>query len=56
MDSTGAAQPDARPEYRTESVDAGHLGLFVGYYVCYFAGLLIHHQRMLRERPGAGGN
>jgi hypothetical protein len=29
------------------------IGLLVGYYLVYFSGLLIHHRRFQRARPGA---
>ncbi|HTC27355.1 DUF1453 domain-containing protein [Dyella sp.] len=52
MDSTGAAQPVHGPSIGQSPLTLGIYGLIVGYYVCYFAGLLIHHQRIVRERPG----
>lgn len=52
MDSTGAAQPVHGPAMGQSPLTLGIFGLIVGYYVCYFAGLLIHHQRIVRERPG----
>ncbi|RUL63048.1 DUF1453 domain-containing protein [Dyella dinghuensis] len=52
MDSTGAAQPVHGPGIGQSPLTLGIYGLIVGYYVCYFAGLLIHHQRIVRERPG----
>jgi len=52
MDSTGVAQPVHGPGVGQSPLTLGILGLIVGYYICYFAGLLIHHQRIVRERPG----
>jgi hypothetical protein len=52
MDSTGTAQPVHGPDVGQSPLTLGIFGLIVGYYVCYFAGLLIHHQRLVRERPG----
>jgi hypothetical protein len=54
LDSTGAAQPLHGPGIGQSALTLGIYGLLVGYYVCYFAGLLIHHQRIVRERPGQG--
>jgi hypothetical protein len=30
------------------------LGLLLGYYIAYYAGLLIHHRRVLAARPATG--
>ena len=30
------------------------IGLLVGYYIVYFAGLLVHHRRYQQSRPAAG--
>jgi ABC-type glucose/galactose transport system permease subunit len=52
MDSSGNAQPVHGPDIGQSPLTLGIFGLIVGYYICYFAGLLIHHRRILRERPG----
>jgi hypothetical protein len=52
MDATGAAQPVHGPGVGQSPLTLGILGLIVSYYISYFTGLLIHHQRILRERPG----
>jgi amino acid transporter len=51
-DPTGAAAPIHGPDIGQSPLTLALLGIFVGYYICYFAGLLIHHQRLLRSRPG----
>ena len=28
------------------------IGLLVGYYICYYSGVLLHHQRFVQARPG----
>jgi len=52
QDPTGTAAPIHGPDIGQSPLTLALLGLFVGYYICYFAGLLIHHQRLLRSRPG----
>jgi hypothetical protein len=52
MDSTGTAQPAHGPAIGQSPLTLGLFALIVGYYICYFTGLLIHHQRIVRERPG----
>jgi hypothetical protein len=52
MDSTGSASPVHGPDIGQSPLTLGIFALIVGYYICYFAGLLIHHQRIVRERPG----
>ncbi len=49
------AHPCTVPMYGQSPLTLALFGLFVGYYVCYFAGLLIHHQRIVREQAGTGG-
>ena len=56
MDSTGTAQPVYGAQLGQSPLTLGILCVIVGYYVCYFAGLLIHHQRIVRERPGQPEN
>lgn len=51
QDPTGTAPPIHGPDVGQSPLTLAMFGLFVGYYICYFAGLLLHHQRLLRERP-----
>ena len=51
QDPTGATPPIHGPDVGQSPLTLALLGLFVGYYICYFVGLLIHHQRILRGRP-----
>jgi len=46
-----AAAPIHGPALGQSPLTQGMFGLFVGYYICYYAGLLIHHQRIVRSRP-----
>jgi hypothetical protein len=50
-DPSGATPPLHGPDIGQSPLTLAMLGLFVGYYICYFAGLLVHHQRLLRARP-----
>ncbi|GLQ48308.1 hypothetical protein GCM10007862_33590 [Dyella lipolytica] len=52
QDPTGATPPVHGPEFGQSPLTLALFGVFVGYYICYFTGLLIHHQRIVRERPG----
>ncbi|RDS82153.1 DUF1453 domain-containing protein [Dyella monticola] len=52
QDPTGATPPIHGPAIGQSPLTLAMFGLFVGYYICYFAGLLIHHQRIVRSRPG----
>ena len=49
--STGASPPLSGPPVGQSPLTLALFGLFVGYYICYYAGLLIHHQRILQGRP-----
>jgi hypothetical protein len=51
QDATGATPPIHGPDMGQSPLTMAIFGLLVGYYICYFAGLLIHHQRLLRSRP-----
>lgn len=51
QDPTGATPPVHGPDIGQSPLTLAMLGLFVGYYICYYAGLLIHHQRIVRSRP-----
>jgi cytochrome b561 len=51
-DPASVAPPIHGPEIGQSPLTLLTFGLVVGYYVCYYAGLLIHHQRILRSRPG----
>jgi hypothetical protein len=51
QDATGTAAPIHGPAIGQSPLTLAVFGIYVGYYVCYFAGLLIHHQRLLRGRP-----
>jgi hypothetical protein len=51
QDPTGATPPAQGPEMGQSPLTLAIFGLFVAYYICYYAGLLIHHQRLLRSRP-----
>lgn len=51
QDPTGATPPIHGPDIGQSPLTMAMFGLFVGYYICYFAGLLIHHQRLVRSRP-----
>ncbi|HUA78982.1 MAG TPA: DUF1453 domain-containing protein [Dyella sp.] len=52
QDPTGATPPIHGPAIGQSPLTLAVFGLLVGYYICYFAGLLIHHQRLVRSRPG----
>lgn len=52
QDASGATPPIHGPGMGQSPLTLAIFGLLVGYYICYFAGLLIHHQRLLRNRPG----
>jgi hypothetical protein len=52
QDPTGATPPIHGPDIGQSPLTLAVFGLLVGYYICYFAGLLVHHQRILRSRPG----
>jgi hypothetical protein len=52
QDATGATPPIHGPDIGQSPLTVAIFGLLVGYYICYFAGLLIHHQRIVRSRPG----
>lgn len=52
QDPTGATPPIHGPAMGQSPLTLAMFGLFVGYYICYFTGLLIHHQRVVRNRPG----
>jgi hypothetical protein len=52
QDPTGATPPVHGPDIGQSPLTLAIFGLLVGYYICYFAGLLIHHQRIVRSRPG----
>ncbi|RUL76049.1 DUF1453 domain-containing protein [Dyella choica] len=51
QDPTGATPPIHGPGIGQSPLTLLTFGLVVGYYVCYYAGLLIHHQRIVRSRP-----
>ncbi|MBE1159598.1 DUF1453 domain-containing protein [Dyella acidiphila] len=51
QDASGMTPPVHGPAIGQSPLTFAMFGLFVGYYICYFAGLLIHHQRLLRARP-----
>jgi hypothetical protein len=55
QDATGTATPIHGPPIGQSPLTLAMFGLFVGYYVCYYAGLLIHHQRIVRGRPELQG-
>lgn len=46
-----AAFPIQGPAMGQSPLTLALFGVFVGYYTCYFAGLLIHHQRLVRRQP-----
>ncbi|GAB2571447.1 DUF1453 domain-containing protein [Dyella jejuensis] len=50
-DPMGTTSPIRGPELGQSPLTLALSGLVVGYYVCYFAGLLIHYQRIVRSRP-----
>ncbi|MBM7128179.1 DUF1453 domain-containing protein [Dyella mobilis] len=50
QDPTGGTPPIHGPDMGQSPLTLAMFGLFVGYYICYYAGLLIHHQRILRGR------
>jgi len=52
QDVTGGTPPIQGPAIGQSPLTLAIFGLLVGYYVCYFAGLLMHHQRVLSSRPG----
>lgn len=47
----GAAAPIHGPALGHSPLTMLTFGLVVGYYVCYYTGLLIHHQRFMHNRP-----
>lgn len=51
QDPTGATPPVHGPDIGQSPLTLAVFGVFAGYYICYYAGLLIHHQRILRNRP-----
>lgn len=51
QDPSGVTPPIHGPDIGQSPLTLAMLGLFVGYYICYYAGLLIHHQRIVRSRP-----
>ncbi|GLQ86888.1 DUF1453 domain-containing protein [Dyella flagellata] len=51
QDPTGATQPLHGPGIGQSPLTLLTFGLVVGYYVCYYGGLLVHHQRIVRNRP-----
>ncbi|HTV86236.1 MAG TPA: DUF1453 domain-containing protein [Dyella sp.] len=51
QDPTGATPPAQGPAMGQSPLTLAIFGIFVAYYICYYAGLLIHHQRLLRSRP-----
>lgn len=55
QDPTGATPPVHGPNIGQSPLTLAMLGLFVGYYICYYAGLLIHHRRIVRGRPDISG-
>jgi hypothetical protein len=54
QDPTGTTPPIHGPEIGQSPLTMLALGLVVGYYICYYTGLLIHHQRIMRSRPALG--
>lgn len=50
-DPTGATPPIHGPDIGQSPLTLAMFGLLVGYYICYYSGLLIHHQRIMRSRP-----
>jgi hypothetical protein len=53
QDPSGNAPPIHGPAMGQSPLTLATFGLFVGYYICYYAGLLIHHQRILKARAPA---
>jgi len=51
QDPTGSTPPIHGPDVGQSPLTLAMFGLLVGYYICYYAGLLIHHQRIVRSRP-----
>ena len=51
QDPIGATPPIHGPDIGQSPLTLAMFGLLVGYYICYYAGLLIHHQRIVRSRP-----
>jgi hypothetical protein len=51
QDPTRATPPIHGPDLGQSPLTLAMFGLFVGYYICYYTGLLIHHQRIVRSRP-----
>jgi hypothetical protein len=51
QDPTGVTPPVHGPDIGQSPLTLAIFGVFVGYYICYFVGLLIHHQRIVRSRP-----
>jgi len=51
QDPTGSTPPIHGPDIGQSPLTLAMFGLLVGYYICYYAGLLIHHQRIVRSRP-----
>ena len=53
QDPSGATPPIHGPDIGQSPLTLAMFGLLVGYYICYYTGLLIHHQRIVRSRPAA---
>jgi hypothetical protein len=51
-DPAGIAPPIHGPDIGQSPLTLLTFGLVLGYYICYYGGLLIHHQRIVRSRPG----
>ena len=50
QDATGATSAQG-PGMGQSPLTLAIFGIFVGYYICYYTGLLIHHRRLVRSRP-----
>lgn len=51
QDPTGGTPPMHGPAMGQSPLTLLTFGLVTGYYVSYYAGLLVHHQRSVRSRP-----
>jgi hypothetical protein len=51
QDPSGGTPPIHGPAIGQSPLTLLTFGLVVGYYVCYYAGVLVHHQRLLLSRP-----
>ena len=58
--AAGAAAAPTAPQFGNSPLTLLVFGLMIGYYIAYYAGLLVHHRRFEQAQaasaPGIGGN